>query len=54
MTQKDADQTGRACLSVFKHGTPLLVLVFFILGGCDRSVGQARPTVEHVVIVSID
>ena len=25
-----------------------------LIGGCGRSVGQARPAVEHVIIVSVD
>ncbi len=54
MTQIDADQ--KACLRVRKHGTRIIVLVCLmgLLCGCGRSVGQARPVVEHVIIVSID
>jgi hypothetical protein len=53
MRQIRADRIGRACLRVPKHCTLALVLLSMV-GGCDRSVGRARPTVEHVVIVSID
>ena len=54
MTQIDADQ--RACLRVRKHGARIFLLLGLIglIGGCDRSVGRARPAVEHVIIVSID
>src|SRR4051812_6667025 len=34
--------------------TLLLFTIAILLGGCDRSPKQARPAVEHVVIVSID
>src|SRR6266550_5542037 len=32
----------------------LSLTMIILIGGCDRSVGRARPAVEHVVIVSID
>src|SRR2546421_3271700 len=32
----------------------LSLAMIILIGGCGRSVGRARPAVEHVVIVSID
>src|SRR5204863_5390510 len=54
ITQMNVGQ--RACLRVRKHGTRIFLLLGLVglIIGCDRSVGQARPAVEHVVIVSID
>src|SRR5712671_4965720 len=31
----------------------LSLTMMILIGGCDRSVGRARPAVEHVIIVSI-
>src|SRR5207245_2530282 len=34
--------------------TAFLISMTILIGGCGRSVGQARPAVEHVIIVSVD
>src|SRR4051812_34830001 len=56
MMKRCAGRKVRACPRVGGHGSLVfgVMWVLALLSGCDRPAQQAKPSVEHVVIVSVD